>query len=323
MRILIALLVLTACGKSNDHPLPSTQSSLPPTEDVSHLDARYAELEQRLLTQHLEAGFPVSRKGDEARDRGDAALFAGIAIGTLDCEAGRPIFEALDRTIRAAGGMIYRHPLLEPQTAAKHGPSSRDALIGAQFGLVSRWRRCPEDRPAIANLWALHRGYVEGLGEGRLYPGAGEDKQINGGLWWVWDRTANYFGINGDAPRVTKERFQTDLIATATGTVAAKQACYPLHLGMLQMLTAVLIDSPVNSFTRFSWCQATRGSGNPMVEWWCERQPAASWIDTYTVDSGYIYRHQRCKWESAEGTDQVGPGLDFLVLKRLAGHEIL
>jgi hypothetical protein len=275
-----------------------------------------------LLTEYLESGFPVSRAGAEARDRGDAALFAGIAIGTLDCEEGRPIFEAIAATVGAKGGMIYRHPLLEPQTEFKHGPTSRDAMIGVQFGLVSRWRRCPEDRPAIADLWALHRNYVDGLGKGRLFPGAGEDKQINGGLFWLWDRTANFFGLNGDAPRVTKERFQTDLIATASGIVAAKQACYPLHLGVLEMLTAFLIDSPVNSFTRFSWCSATNGTDNPMLDWFCERKSPSAWLDNYSLAPGNKYQHQTCKWQHTDGGDELGPGLDFLLLKRMLGHEI-
>jgi hypothetical protein len=321
MRILIVLLALIGCGRSESEK-PKTVNSSPPAEDVSRFDAKYNLLEARLLTEYLESGFPVSREGGEARDRGDAALFAGIAIGTLDCEAGRSIFEAIAATVGAAGGMIYRHPLLEPQTALKHGPTSRDAMIGVQFGLVSRWRRCPEDRQTIADLWALHRNYVEELGNGRLFPGAGEDKQINGGLFWLWDRTANFFGINANAPRVPKERFNTDLIATASAIVAAKQACYPLHLGMLQMLTAELIGSPVNSFTRFSWCSATNGTGNPMIEWFCERGSPSSWLDNYSLESGFKYQHQKCKWQDADGVKELGPGLDFLLLKRLAGKEI-
>jgi len=312
--LLTALLLAGCQGKNEDAP-SSPLADLPPSENAPVPD-QYEALVSRLLSDFLDEGMPISRNGDEIDERGDSALFSGLAIGVLSCEDGASIFRAVADNITSHDGRIHRHPALD------RVDTSRDAMIGTAFGLVMRWRRCPEDREAIAALWSLHRDYVTGLGNGRLYPGAGEDKQINGGLWWLWDRVANFFGITGDAPRVSKDRFETDMIATASGTVAAKQPCYPLHLNMLQMITAYAINSPVSSFSRLSWCQATRGTGVPMIEYWCEREPAQRWLAEYSPESsGYSYRHQRCKWESDE-RPRIGPALDYLLLRGLATHQI-
>jgi hypothetical protein len=323
--LVFTLLLATACSGNKKPTNPSGfTGDLPQPEQLDDLDDMDAGMEQRLVTMYLDDGYPVSRDArGEPHDQGDAALFAGIGMGVLGCDAGRPIFAAVDATVRAHDGLIYRHPHLPPQTEIDNGPSSRDAVIGTMFGLVSRYNRCPEDREEISSLWALHRAFVEHLGDGRLYFDAGEDKQINGGLFWLWDRVANYLDVTGDAPSASKDRWGTDMVATAGGTAAAKAPCYPIHLNVLEQLTAAGIGQPLGSLPRAIWCQATRGTDIPLVEWYCERAPARAWLETYQVDGGYKYRHQHCKWEQPDGTDELGPGLDFLLLKRLAAREAL
>lgn len=322
--------VLHACSHDDDgdgKPDPAFKGDLPPPEDLSALDAMDGALVQRLLTQHLDAGFVVSlTRGDapEVRDRGDSALFTGIAVGVLGCEEGRGMFEALVANIRNHGGMIHRHPNLVVTTPEVRGDandeSSRDMMLGAAFGLLLRARHCPEDADQVREVWALHRAYVEGLGDGRLYPDAGQDKQINGGLFWLWDKVANKLGASGDAPRSSKTAWEAALIGTAAGTVATKQACYPIHLTALQIFIAYAVDAPVSSFSKSSWCAPTRGAGLPMVEWLCEREPAQHWLATYAAGGPFIYQHQRCRWDTPDADETTGPGIDFLVLNRLASR---
>ena len=328
----MALVVATeACGSSQEEAA-APPPVLPRAEELSALEGAETAAIGRLLERHLDSGMVVSRtRPDDGspRDIGDSAIFTGIALGALDCDRGRALLEGVLENIRDHDGMIYRHPRLDAATAAKHGPSSRDAMIGTAFGLVLRARNCPEDRAEIAEVWGLHRAFVKELGNGRLYPEAGEDKQINAGLWWLWDRVANYLGVTGEAPSKTKALWESGVVATAASVAAAagsapeQTACYPIHLTAIQYLTAVAIDAPPSLSMRLSWCAATRGTGIPMVEWMCSRESAASWLSTYSPDQPYVYRHQKCKTQGEDGTDVSGPGVDFIVLKRLASREAL
>lgn len=315
-KIMLCALLLVACHKDEESKQPdeSFAGAMPAPEDLAAQAPQTQALQERMLTGYVEDGFPVTRKGDELRDLGEGAEFAGLAVGTLDCEHGAPMFAALVADITEHGGRIHRHPALEDVD------TSRDALIGVMFGLVQRWNHCPGDRELIAQTWALHVSYVEGLGGGRLYPGAGEDKQINGGLFWLWDKVGNYFGVRSDAPRATKGRFEADLLGTVAGIVVAKQACYPLNLNLINQYTSLALGSPVANRTRFLWCAATRGTGVPMIEWYCEREPALSYLATY--EPVWSFRHQRCKWED-EDHEKQGSGLDYLLLEGLASRRIL
>lgn len=307
-------LALGACH--HDDPPPADKGfagALPAAEDLSALAEQTAAMQGR-LREYLDAGFVITRRGEEVLDRGDAALWTGLAVAALDCDQGRPLFDALAADIVDHGGRIHRHPALDEED------TSRDMLIGAMFGLVQRWNHCPDDQPRIREVWAAHVAYVEGLGDGRLYPGAGPGKQINGGLFWLWDKVSLYFGVRAAEPRVGKGKFEGDLIGTATGIVALKQACYPLNLNMLEQYISVAVGSPVGSGTRAAWCGVTRGTGIPMLEWYCERESAVQYLATYTTD--WTYRHQRCKWED-EDHDKQGPGVDYLLMQALASRTIL
>lgn len=326
-------LALQSCHGDADgdgKPDAPFKGDLPAAEELGDLDALDASLVDRLLTRHLDAGFVVSlTRGDapEVRDRGDSALFTGLAVAALGCDEGRPMFEALVANVRAHGGMIHRHPNLVLSGEGRRGDandeSSRDMMLGAALGLAVRAKRCPDDADVVRETWALHRAYVLELGDGRLYPGAGNDKQINGGLVWLWDKVANALGASGDAPRSSKAAWEAGFAVTPGGPVATKSACYPIHLAVVEALVGYAVGAPVSSFSRLSFCQQTRGAGLPVVEWFCEREPARNWLATYAPDGPWIYRHQRCRWEDPDADETTGPGVDFLLLKRLAQRAAL
>lgn len=315
-------LVLLSCHGDDDgdgKADPPFHGDIPAAEDLSELDALDSQLVARLKARHLDAGFTVSlTRGDnpEVRDRGDSALFTGLTVAALGCDEGREIFDALVKDIRDHGGRIHRHPNVDDVD------TSRDMMIGVAMGFLSRARRCPEDAEVIRETWALHRAYVLELGDGKLYPDAGNDKQINGGLVWLWDKVAIKLGASGDAPRSSKTSWEAGLVAAPLVPVAAKTACFPIHLTAVEVLIANEVGAPVSSFARLSWCRPTRGAGLPMVEWLCEREPAKNWLASYAIDGPIVYQHQRCRWETESG-EATGPGVDFLVLKRFASRAAL
>jgi hypothetical protein len=222
---------------------------------------------------------------------GDSALFTGIAMAVQGCD----FPNALTDQILIDDGLIRRHPS-DPKP---HDPSSRDMVIGAMLGLVSRYNRCPQERKAIQWAWAAHMEYVK---DGKLYPGAGVDKSLTPGLKFLWQSVGAHFDV-ADAPE-NPTLFRSSLITTATLIREQRAACYPIHLAYLQIRIAELIDRPIDSVTKLFFCTATNGTELPLVDQFCERP--VKWRD------GFEYQSQRCAWEKPDGP---GSNLDRIVFE--------
>ena len=222
---------------------------------------------------------------------GDSALFTGIAMATQPCDF--PI--ALVDQVLIDDGLIRRHPT-DPKP---HDPSSRDMVIGAMLGMVSRYNRCPKDRKLIRWAWAAHAEYVK---DGKLYPGAGIDKSLTPGLTFLWKNVGAHFGV-GDGEE-SPLLFRANLVSTATIIREQQAACYPIHLAYLQIKIAELIDRPIDSVTKLLFCVGTNGTDMPLVDQYCEREP--KWRE------GFDYQSQRCGYEKPDGP---GHNLDRLVFE--------
>ena len=212
--------------------------------------------------------------------RGDSALFTGIAMASQGCDF--PL--TLVKQILRDDGLIRRHP----QDPKPHDPSSRDMVIGAMLGMVSRFNRCPNDRLLIKEAWRHHLAYVK---DGKLYPGAKVDKSLTPALTWLWLGVGDYFGVTKSPKNPTI--FRANLISTAAVIREQRAACYPIHLAYLQIVIAEMIGRPIDSATKLGFCTATRGTDLPLVDDYCERE--VKWRE------GFNYQSQRCAWENPDG----------------------
>lgn len=311
---LIAVVAI-ACAKEHKKPEETQEAirgDLPDAASVSEWDDSRARAQ--LLSHFVTNGYVHTRRHGEADDIGDAGTFTGIAMAALDCEEGRPLFDAVLGNIKLNNGLLTR---FEPKPSPDD-LSSRDVVVGTLFGLSVRARRCPSDKEKIAEVWPLHRAYVLALG-GKLYPGAGPDKSMTDNLQWLWDEMSRYLGVPVDGPG--KGKFEVALTATTTAIREQKAACYPIHLQTLQALTAYALGSPISSFARLSFCTAAKGTQLALTEWYCER---GGWRDFFNAPVRVKYEHQRCpRWED-ENLDGVEVNdLDRILMKRLAERAIM
>jgi hypothetical protein len=278
--------------------------------DTEILDKKISNL----LENHIFMGYVVAKDQFNILPKhlGDSALFTGLAIASMDQFDVNPV---LDHII-GSGGLIERHPL-NPKLS---DPSSRDQVIGMMYGLVVRWNRKPEEREKIAKAWKFHYEYVENL-KGKLYPKAGIDKSLNPSLYYLWLEVGKYFGVtekSGD-----RNLWLVGLTTTAIDTNVHKKAAYPMHLSMVQILTAHEIGKPVDNVFRWRWCQESKNMLIPMIDWYCERRKADNFLANY-VENEWDYQHQRAQqYESPDGNNNKSSQLDFIILHRLSTHAII
>lgn len=319
---LFLVLFISACGADKEVSSHS-ERHLPPKGDLSSYDELELDLTTRLLGSHLEDGWVVSMTpgGEgvpirEAVHTGDSALWTGLALAALDCQNGKELLDALIKGIKEFGGMIPRFK--ETPVGNLLNPSSRDMVTGVMLGFVVRAQKCPDDRQAIAEAWKLHRDFVLAR-NGALFENAGVDYQVVAAMRWIWDEVARVLGVieKNDSSRVL---FEGGLVATTATITQLKEACYPVHLGTLQSLTAYALGSPVSAATRVAFCATTAGADIPLTNWYCE-QPE-DFAKTFELNK-WEYRHQRCgAWEKPDGFGVETPAIDFLVYKQLVTQEM-
>lgn len=308
--ILSLLLMVLACTSD---PQPFKMIREFPAAENNKTDILDKKI-TNLFNNHLFMGYVVAK--DEYNilpiHLGDSALFTGLAIASIDEFNPNPV---LDHIIEM-GGLIERHPI-HPKIS---DPSSRDQVIGMMYGLVVRWNRKPEEREKIAKAWKFHYEYVENL-KGKLYPKAGIDKSLNPSLYYLWLEVGKYFGItekSGD-----RNLWLAGMMATAIDINVHKKAAYPLHLSMLQILTAHEIGKPIDNIYRWRWCQESKNMLIPMIDWYCERRKAENFLANY-VENEWDYQHQRAQqYESPDGNNNKSSQLDFIILHRLSTHAII
>lgn len=312
MRIAIALaaaLALAGCGKKEKGGQDGG-NGLPAAEDLSAFKPQAQELKARLLSGFVSQGFIVSMDGPTVIETGDAAIFTGESLLFLSCAEGQPVQDALIAAIHAAGGMIPRFAVPDP---ASDRPTSRDMVLGVMLGFLYRADACPDQRPAIEASWAEHHGYVKAMG-GDLGPGTGNDL---GSLHWLWDRAS--IALHATDNATDKGIFELGMTSTARSIHDLKSACYPMHLGDIQILAAAHMGDAVSDSAHQLFCGESDGMDLPLTDWLCGRRAASDWLAAFKQDE-YQFRHQRCGgWEGPDGKGHQHPDVDFLLEYWLAG----
>jgi len=293
-------------------------SELPGRRDLSKFDGRERELQGRLLEDFLQKGYVVSRHKDgSAEHEGDSLLWSSIAMGILPCGSGAPIANAIRDSMDRHDGRLIR---IDPLPASYKGnETSRDQVTGALLGFVLRYERCPAERNALRAAWAKHHRFVE-KHDGRLHEGGNPNFYMNPAMKFLWDLVSWKLGSGSEPGSVAKAAFESGVMISSTATDFQESACYPVHLSTLMMITSARLGRPVTHLTRREFCHQTRGMGLPLTEWFCDRGTPETFLASFELDQ-YEYRHQRCDWESADGSpNKRTPALDFLILKFLGEY---
>jgi hypothetical protein len=276
---IICCLLLFGCAKKEP----------PKVEPTSEESATFHEASTRLLAMTSPAGWVVSRWDDGSIEHtGDSLLWTGMAMGALSCDDGvEPERALLDML---SSGEVYRHP-------SKPKPVSMDGQLGMFWGIAQRVRRCPETAARWAD--ALSRYVPENVPQPFLKLLSAVSAEV--GL--------------GSPPRELASLADA-VNGWALAVVTSKAAAYRIHLGLLsyETLEAAGVSLPFGAREKF--CLVTKGVDMPTVDHFCGRGALKAWADNFTYDS-YEYRHQRAKWEDADG--KLGlhtPALDLIVAMR-------
>lgn len=309
--LLAILIVLFGCSRSEPSQTHERtfHGDLPAAEDLSTF-ANFKASRVAQLPAFTDLGGYIAGRGMTWLSQGDAALFTSLTGLALTCEQRQPYLDTIVHSIHDHGGMIPRH---DPDVASANGPSTRDQVSGVALFFVDTFQACPQFQPEIITAWTEHVSYVEKTGA--LGPTA------DGALLtfhWLWGAVGQYFGVAG-AGGGSKQEWEAGLTLTAEGIVAELNACYPIHIGTIQAITAAKIGQAMSGTARAAFCDSTHGLDLPMTRWYCEDEPAARWLATFQPDV-WAYRHQRCPaWESPDAQGAHWLGTDFLALDALAG----
>jgi len=308
------LIVLFGCSRARKEPAPESPTA--------RAEAVFAESSRRLLENHVQNGYVVSRKADGSPDHeGEGILWAGVAAAALDCDDAKVIVDQLAGFITERNGEIRR---IEPLPAEYAGRELNfDGETGLIFGLASYAVHCPAARALVAAAWQTHQQSIAEHG-GELYPGTGE-KMAPGFGFTSAALTAYLTG--GSSPGGQGEleaaasawvsAVSTSWSAYKAGLVSAPAACYPANLAFLHLRTAEALGYRISDGARQSFCGAAAAMAIPLIDDWCGGGDLAGWIDGY-VPNEWEYRFQRCAppWEEPDGEGDETPQVDLLIAIR-------
>ena len=294
----LAIFCLVSCAREPDRP----ELRDPPIE----VQLRYHFASERLLADHLENGWVVTRKPDGTPEHtGEGLLWSGVALASLTCEDGAAIEDMLIATVTRLDGALVRY---EPLGEYEGGREvTLDGAIGFWRGVAHRVVSCPGSAEKWTPAVKLHLDYVE-RSKGRLHPNA--KAVLPPGFDYVLHLLGHRLGLSGLPSGDTLDGLRTALALWAKATIDNRKPCYRVHLGLLMLESVEALGVGVS---RETFCIASKGAGMPLVDHYCGvEQPLLDWVDNFEFNR-FEFAHQRCYYETESVGDDQTPGLDFLV----------
>jgi hypothetical protein len=292
--ILIVVLLLIACGKSDEKPDEQDASS--------HVIDKYNEASIRLRAGFLDNGFVVSISDTGvSKHQGDALIWSGVALSAMTCSDGVVIEDALIKMILELDGGLYRHPSLKSEI-------SMDGALGLYNGLAHRFTRCPQLISKWKPALKLHKEFMDN-NRNRLNPNSSVSlpdyfPYVRDLIFWKSD-------LISKPSNKTLLALENEVAAWSLAVKLKKQPCFRIHLSYLAIDAVSELDG-VTTSGRNKFCSATKGTDLPIIDNYCGRGDLVGWIDDFEYNK-YEYRHQRCGgWESADADDDKTPGVDLL-----------
>lgn len=288
--IVLATSVLLGCGGAKKDPPGPTMS----------VEDKVYETESVRLKGFTHQGFVVTLHGTTPTNLQNSLLFTSIAEAALTCEDGLYLTAAEQTMLTSTGGSLYHHPSIPNQM-------DFDDAIGFYRGASERMRHCgPSEVTAWLPGLKLHQSIIPTINT------AGGVK-LDYPFTWIPSAVFNQAGI-GPAPSDSEQADMEAAVATwAAVDVAAKAACYRLHLGLQVLQTIEATGHKVSANGRNAFCDVTNGTGIPTLDRWCGRGDLKGWVDGFQ-DNVWQYRHQRCAaWEKPDGNGDQQPSVDALI----------
>lgn len=300
---LTTLIVLTACATA-----PDKDQAAPQQRET--FQAEYTELADRLIANHSEAGWVVSRENGQPRHMGDSLLWTGIAMAATTCEDGQIFADRMRTMLKENAGALVRYEPL-PENYKDGNEISFDGATGLYFGILARLVRCPSNIADWDAIWPVHLDFLERNYE-YLHPNstAAVEPPFNA----LRDIISHKLG-RGDMPGGVR---LSALEAAATGwayaVVKVKEPAFRIHLAWLYMRSLERVNA-LSEGGRNGFCAAAKPAKLPLVEIWCGRMAVTDW--KFTLNE-YEYQSQRAAWEKPDGKGYDTPGLDRILALREA-----
>lgn len=304
----LVILLVAGCGAKRD------QDTTVKPLDVSQFAAKRDEIAARLAEEFLDEGYVVSRQGDESLHIGDAAKYTGIGMSVMECDKTATMFSAIQESTVANGGKIVRY---HSPTGSSRGETSYDTVTGVSMGLLFHQARCGSDARSV---WQSHYDFVT-ANDGLLEPPVGD--RLSPAMRWYWSEIGYALGIGERRPIEDKGLWETSLLINAEFAQRLKQPCYPIDLGMLQIIAMRKLGHNLDPAVRAQLCAATKEMKLAHMDHYCKRGDTLQWLRDWRADE-YEYSLQICPWQNgflSEG--QRSHGVDFLLMYHLAKGDLL
>lgn len=301
IRFALMASLVAACGKAEDRH--DQLEASPP--DVAKFDAAA----DRLLAEHLDEGFVVSRHPDGSPEHlGDALIWTGVALGSLDCDRGAVLERALLTMLEEMEGGLYRHPALANKI-------SLDGALGLYNGVAHRLSTCPASAAKWTAALTSHREHMATSGD-RLNPLS--STKMPEAFTYVRDLLFWKVGIRGKPDSSRRDALLSQLGAWTLAVKMSKAPCFRIHLSYLAIDAIEALDGNIPGSARNQFCGASKGTDLPLIDHYCGRDELSGWIDGFQYNE-YEYRHQRCGgWESPDGKGLATPAVDLLKAMKTA-----
>lgn len=260
------------------------------------------EASDRLLSNHLEDGFVVSKTLEgEVRHEGDSLIFTGLALSALPCDRGTVLEDRLIGMMEETGGAVYRHPRLSDK-------ASLDGLLGLYLGVSSRLKNC-QSHDRWRGVMALHRDWMN-QSKGQINPH--DNAYLTPGFDYLKDLLFHRLDLGEEPTKARRRILEHMLSGWALAVTTQKAACYRVNLAQMTYEATENLGGQVTGDSKDYFCSVTKKLQLPLVDHWCGREGLVEYIQTFN-ENEWEYRHQRCPaWESPDGGGLVTPAVDFI-----------
>lgn len=241
---------------------------------------------------------------------GDSAKYTGIATIGQSCAQVLSAMNAYSKGIFENKGMLPRYKNT-PNTS--WGITSPDAEVGFLLGITIAYKKCPDTRDIIKNMYHYHLDYVTSHNF-QLEPGL--EDIASPGLVFVMSKIAEMMGVVNSLPVIEQNVFEMQATGSLLGTDLTKKYCNGPDLVALQIYILKKLGVEVNlNFI----CVVSKDLKLPHLDFYCGRN-WQTFFKEYEPNK-YLYMLELCPWKKNLNTlNYSHAGLDYIFMYNLIGE---
>jgi len=304
--LLIISISIFGCAKSKDKFSDET-----PTEGDK---SEYVQLSQAVVEGFTIGGFGViSRQPDgQPEHQGEALIWGGTFLWSAPCDVAESHSVAMAAMLDDLGGQLIR---VDPLGEYENGRQiTLDGAIGFLLGVSRRITDCGE-----SDLWS---GPIAKMLEFQNSNGdrmnSNASAKLVGEFKYMRDLIASRLRLRYEPDDSRKKDLEKivggwpGLVRLAHETGLGSDACFRVNLSLSTLITMETLGKEISQDARNQFCENSKSMDIPTVDHWCGRSNITGYLSNYQIDQ-YEYRHQRCKWESADGDGNTSHSLDKII----------